>query len=176
MKMRTSMINLILFFIFFLSTQLVFSQENDEDFFYEETFYPDSATYLHNYGEYFDKRDGKTYKTIKIGTQVWMAENLAFKTDSGCWSYDNHISNIKKYGYLYSLETAKTICPDGFHLPSDNEWEQLAVFADTMNLKRPKSGDDWKLIGAQLKDTTGWLHHGNGPNKYGFSAVPGGGS
>jgi len=72
-----------------------------------------------------DSRDGKSYKIVKIGIQVWMVENLAFETASGSWTYDNNQSNIAKYGYLYNWRTAKTVCPSGWHLPSKLEFESL---------------------------------------------------
>jgi uncharacterized protein (TIGR02145 family) len=117
-------------------------------------------------GEFTDSRDGKTYKTVSIGTQVWMAENLAYKASSGCWAYNDSISNVSKYGYLYSWETAKDVCPVGWHLPSDEEWTTLINYL---------GGAD--VAGEKLKSASGWkLYEGKnyGNNESGFNALPSG--
>ena len=72
-----------------------------------------------------DHRDGKTYKTVRIGNQVWMTENLAYYAGSGCWAYSSDTSNVTKYGYLYNWQTAKNVCPNGWHLPTKAEFETL---------------------------------------------------
>ena len=77
-------------------------------------------------GNFTDSRDGKEYKTVKIGDQWIMAENLAYKPDSGnFWAYENNDSNIAIYGYLYDWETAMNIAPEGWHLPSRKEWKAV---------------------------------------------------
>ncbi len=63
-----------------------------------------------------DPRDGKTYKTVEIGDQIWMAENLAYNTGTS-YAFDD-----KLYGRVYNYETAKDVCPSGWHLPSSDEW------------------------------------------------------
>jgi len=76
-------------------------------------------------GEIFtDQRDGKQYRIIRIGRQVWMAENLAFETENS-WTYNDKKRFEKKYGRLYSWGEAVEVCPEGWHLPSDKEWTEL---------------------------------------------------
>lgn len=126
--------------------------------------------YLTNFGQqtetYTDTRDGKVYKTITIGTQTWMAENLAYKTTSGCWAYNDSESNAAIYGYIYDWETAQKVCPKGWHLPTYAEWKTLTNYL---------GGD--KVAGGKLKES-GTLHW-QSPNNYatnisGFTALPGG--
>lgn len=83
-----------------------------------------------------DMRDGKSYKTLKAGNQIWMTENLSFKTANGSWCYENKTENCNKYGRLYNWETAKKACPKGWHLPSNEEWKILS--ADTLAGKKFK--------------------------------------
>ncbi len=77
------------------------------------------------HGTFTDSRDGKIYITVKIGNQTWMAENLNFTTAEGSWCYENDSTYCEKYGRLYSWETAREVCPAGWHLPSKSEFETL---------------------------------------------------
>ncbi len=89
-------------------------------------------------GSFTDPRDGKIYKTVKIGEQWIMAENLAYKPANGnYWAYDSNDSNIAIYGYLYDWETAMNIAPEGWHLPSREEWFAITkMLGAKMNIYR----------------------------------------
>ena len=112
--------------------------------------------------QFTDPRDGKVYRTAKIGNQVWMAENLNFDCP-GSWCYENNPENAEKYGRLYDWETAKKACPPGWHLPDYDEWQTLVDFA---------GGNE--IAGKKLKAKNGWNNNGNGTDEFGFSALPGG--
>jgi len=103
--------------------------------------------------------NGGSFKTVKIGNQTWMAENLNVKTGNS-WCYGNDNANCKKYGRLYDWETALKACPSGWHLHSIEEWYVLLNYA---------GGD-----GVRLKSTNGWVTGENGTDEYGFTALPGG--
>jgi len=109
-----------------------------------------------------DARDGMAYKTVIIGDQTWMAENLRFKSDSSFF-YNNDSTNYAKYGRLYAWEDARKVCPDGWKLPDTTDWNKLV---DTVG------GEN--IAGEKLKSVGGWKENGDGTDNFGFSALPGG--
>lgn len=136
-------------------------------------------------GSFEDKRDPKVYKTINIGTQTWMAENLDVnrfrngdpipeaKTNeewskaSPAWCYyENDPKNGAKYGKLYNwyaLVDPRGLAPEGWHVPEAKEWETLSNTLGGI-----------AAAGTKMRSTNGWSDNGNGTNESGFSGLPGG--
>jgi uncharacterized protein (TIGR02145 family) len=132
--------------------------------------------------------DGNVYKTVKIGTQVWMKENLKVsryqngdqiptnlsdneweKTTSGAFAiYNNDAANNTTYGKLYNwyaVVDGRNVCPVGWHVPSDQEWTTLENYL---------GGEI--VAGGKMKAKTGWKPPNTGAtNESGFSGLPGGG-
>ncbi len=119
-----------------------------------------------SFGSFTDSRDDKTYKTVVIGTQTWMAENLAYKAGNGCLAYNNIESNVKIYGYLYNWEVANKVCPAGWHLPSEKEWSVLTEYLGGDSAAH----DKMKEVGTKhWKEPDTFVN-----NASGFTALPGG--
>ena len=115
-----------------------------------------------------DKRDGKTYATVTIGEQTWMAENLRFNysgSDASSYCYKNNDSDCDKYGRLYtwSEDMARNICPSGWHLPDNEDWKTLI---------NSTGGVDY--AGRKLKARSTWSNSGKGSDAYCFSALAAG--
>jgi uncharacterized protein (TIGR02145 family) len=105
--------------------------------------------------------NGQTYRTLKMPDgKVWFAENVNYATSKSL-CYGNKEVNCQKCGRLYDWETAKGVCPSGWHLPSDAEWSNLAVAV---------GGSE--TAGIILKSKSEWSSDGNGIDKYGFSTLP----
>jgi uncharacterized protein (TIGR02145 family) len=120
-------------------------------------------------GIFADQRDGNEYKWVRIGEQVWMAENLNYEISDN-WIHDTI------YGRLYSPEAANAACPDGWHLPSDEEWMELEMYLG-MLARVENRGYRGTIEGGKLKEkgTTHWLKTNvYTTNESGFSALPGG--
>ena len=140
-------------------------------------------------GTMTDERDGQTYKTVKIGTQIWMAENLNYTSDSTSWCYNDSVEYCAKYGRLYTWAAAmdsvgkwsangkgcgdnkictptypvRGICPEGWHLPDTTEWRTLFTAVGGR-----------LTAGKMLKSTSGWNRSDNGMDAYAFLALPAG--
>lgn len=82
--------------------------------------------------------------------------------------------NYITYGVLYNWPAAQTACPSGWHLPSYDEWEQLAQFVSIQKGPYNLSGYDWNDVGKHLKATGGWNNNTYGTDDFGFSGLPAG--
>jgi uncharacterized protein (TIGR02145 family) len=115
--------------------------------------------------------EGYTYKTVVIGTQTWFAENLNYNVEGSRCNGDNTGDDSQNmcstYGRLYDWETAKTVCPSGWRLPTKDDLEKLSSY---VKIKKGCNSCDAKLLTA----ASGWNSNGNGTDDYGFSALPGG--
>ena len=110
---------------------------------------------------FVDPRDGLQYKTVQIGDQIWMAENLNYGgNEKVC--YDHDPGNCSIYGGLYTWETAATVCPEGWRLPSREDWTELSEFLGV------------REAGQKLKAAMGDVPAWDGTNESGFSAIPAG--
>ena len=139
-------------------------------------------------GTMTDSRDDQTYNTVTIGTQTWMAENLNYET-ANSYCFNDYATYCTKYGRFYAwaaaMDSAGTwstngkgcghgskcsptgtirgICPEGWHLPSQTEWEVLFTAVGGIS-----------TAGKMLKSATGWNDSGNGTDAFAFTALPGG--
>jgi len=99
-----------------------------------------------------DPRDGQVYDIVKIGNQEMFAENLNYNS-SGSFYYNND-PNYSGYGKLYNWNSAISVCPPGWHLPSDDEFKELEIFLgmsqDEVNQKSANRGAN-EEIGTKLK-------------------------
>ena len=144
--------------------------------------------------------DGKTYNTVKIGDQWWMAENLRETeyrdgsqidpvTDNSEWGnkstgarcvYDNNESHADTYGYLYNwyaVDDSRNLAPVGWHVPTDEEWKELEIFLGMSQSEADKTGGRGTEEGGKLKEE-GPMHwedpNTGATNERGFSALPAG--
>jgi uncharacterized protein (TIGR02145 family) len=154
------------------------------------------------YGYLTDARDLQTYRTVQIGTQAWMAQNLNFKglgVDSG-WVQDNQPDSALKYGRLYmwtsvvASDTCKLwkqctikvvqphrgICPAGWHVPSDGEWKSLevaigmsATVAESLQYRGMTEGTKLKSAGGGRAFRVGtFMDFGSYPEAYTLEVRP----
>lgn len=121
---------------------------------------------------FIDNRDGKRYKVVQIGEQLWLAENFAYKPKDAkfgslggnYWAYDDKVANIKKYGYLYDWETAQKIVPQAWHLPTKEDFETLIMHYGEKpfsKLSQEEEGLNIIYSGWFYEESMAFAHEGN---------------
>ncbi len=87
--------------------------------------------FAQEFANFHDIRDNQTYRTVTVGSTVWMAENLNFVSENGSWCYDESNYNCDQFGRLYSFETAQNVCMNGWRLPTREEMDSLILFLNS---------------------------------------------
>ncbi|MBO7412626.1 MAG: fibrobacter succinogenes major paralogous domain-containing protein [Fibrobacter sp.] len=141
-------------------------QSKDENTF-PEAIIPSSCKEDTDINCFLDERDDQIYRTVQIGDQVWMAQNLNY-AGGGSLCFNDSLENCTKYGRLYMWGDAMSACPEGWHVPDTTEWNELITAV---------GGE--AIAGIMLKSTEGWFYkangvNGNGLDPFGFSALPAG--
>ena len=148
------------------------------------------------YGKLVDERDGQIYRTVKIGDQTWMAENLNYADSSKYpsmigknWCYNNNLDNCEKFGRLYTWAAAIDSAKVYMDKSIDCGYSKICTLPDTVygvcppNWHLPTNAEwsvlftevgDASIIGKILKSQTGWNNNGNGRDGVGFFALPAG--
>ena len=116
-----------------------------------------------------DSRDGQSYDVVKIGDLTWMAENLNFET-AGSFCPEGDSRNCPRLGRLYSWAEARSVCPEGWRLPTKENFESLVAVTSEEVVPSPSLS----RAGAALKSSDGWFKKGNGSDALGFKALPAG--
>ncbi len=198
----------IIFVIIIMAVCMMSACEKEED---ED---PDDTTDVMQTGLFTDPRDGNEYRTVKIGNQWWMAENLKYLPDVkrpgygsaivpfyyvyNYMGYDTaeakvhsyfQVNSYKTYGALYNWpaavaeDTSSTgniqgVCPQGWHLPSDQEWKQLEMHLGMTAVEADATGWRGSFQGCNLATDTLWTEHvltqSAETGLSGFDALPGG--
>ena len=118
-------------------------------------------------GSFIDNRDNQEYVNVTIGDQTWMAENLNYNHPESS-AYAGNSGNADVYGRLYPYTIANAVCPDGWHLPSDQDWKTLEL-AIGMTADEVNSTGYRGHLGSHIKSEL-W----DGSNDFGFSGLPAG--
>ena len=119
----------------------------------------------------YDVRDDEIYAVVAIGNKYWMAENLRYAASDAMLNPNNP---SKEYGYLYDWNTAKTACPEGWHLASDADWKALEATLEMAEADLSILGARALMKLSSLKALTGWKNENNGSNASSFSMFPAG--
>lgn len=162
-----------------ISTFIISSCEEDDQITKKKTIETGTVTDI----------DGNTYKTVVIGNQEWMAENLKtttyndgttialvsdasswdnLTTGAFCWYNNNESEYAETYGALYNWYAVETgnLCPDGWRVPTDDDFTTFKNYID--------SDGHNENVGTALKADHGWTNEGNGTDNYEFKALPAG--
>jgi uncharacterized protein (TIGR02145 family) len=140
--------------------------------------------------------DGYDYSTVQIGEQCWFSENCRYlpevspsiegsETEPYYYVYDYQgtdvaaakaTDNYSIYGVLYNWPAVMTegICPSGWHIPSDGEWQMMEMSLGMSESEAASDGWRGSPVGDYMKSTSGWNSDGNGSNSSGFTGLPGG--
>ncbi|ACX74722.1 conserved domain protein [Fibrobacter succinogenes subsp. succinogenes S85] len=133
-----------------------------------------------SYGEMLDKRDNQVYRTLVISNHVWTAQNMNYEIESdendeiNSWCYDNEPENCKRFGRLYTWEAAKKVCPEGWHLPTEDEWQELIAEHSCDIVRKDGNPPVYRCAGTTLKAIDSWGNGLENTNEYGFSIVAAG--
>jgi uncharacterized protein (TIGR02145 family) len=156
-----------------------------------------TKTVVIDFPAFTDERDGHIYKYIKIGKQVWMAENLAWLPEVSpptaqseednryyVYGYESDsveeartLENYTTYGVLYNQSAAGQACPSGWHLPTDDEWKDLEMALGMTPAQANEKYASRGNVAGKLKEagTAHWMSPNEGAtNSTGFTALPGG--
>jgi len=118
---------------------------------------------------FIDTRDNQMYDYILLGNQYWMTENLNYNCE-GSFDFSQVTSDVPDKGRLYNINAAQTACPEGWHLPSNAEWQKLAAYISKKYGPFKYLDGDWYGVGDLLKYTDYWNEKGK--SQIGFNAVP----
>lgn len=148
------------------------------------------------YGSFVDSRDNKVYQTINIGTQTWMAENLAYLPSVSSATYFSQTNpiyyvhgyngsivadakattNYSAYGVLYNWPAAMIACPQGWHLPTDSEWASLSIYLGGNSVSGGKLKETeylyWNSPNTGATNSTGFNGRGGGYRELDGSFYP----
>lgn len=146
--------------------------------------------------EFTDERDGNTYLSMLIGKQTWMLENLRYLPAVHAPSEESRVNPMyyvywywgddfeeakdslyyKEFGVAYNYSAAVHACPDGWHLPTDEEWNELQMFLGMSSYESSSHGYQFSgNVGFKLKSSSGWPDNGNGDNSSQMNIFPAGG-
>ena len=131
-----------------------------------------------SYGEFLDTRDNQVYRTLVISNHVWTAQNMNYEIESEenreatNWCYKNDPDNCKKLGRLYAWDAAQKACPEGWHLPTVDDWKELLEDQSCNTTQSDYGTWIYDCAGNRLKATDSWdSQKEERKNAFGFSVT-----